>query len=92
MAHLVPIKKREVAPKGFTVKTVKRRTRIFLMDGSSVDTPLTMFQVESFIQSAGRVNVTPFLRTLMIDKSGRFRSTLISYGFIARVDDLESYS
>jgi hypothetical protein len=70
---------------------IERRTRLFLMDGSSVDTPLTMYQLETFVQSAGRGQGTPFLRTMTIDKSGKLHSELISYGFLARVTDLVSY-
>jgi hypothetical protein len=71
---------------------LERRTRLFLMDGSSLDTPLTMHQIESFIQSAGRGQGTPFLRTMTIDKSGKLHSELISYGFLARVTDLKAYA
>lgn len=71
---------------------IVRRTRLYLMDGTSIDTPLNLAQIEFFISSADRQNVTPFLRTIGIDKSGKLHSTLISYEFLARVVDLESYS
>jgi hypothetical protein len=80
------IKERE--PEEFKLE---RRTRLFLMDGSYIDTPLTMYQIETFIQSAGHGQITPFLRTMTIDKSGRLHSELISYGFLARVTDLKAY-
>jgi hypothetical protein len=70
---------------------IERRTRLFLMDGSYVDTPLTMSQIETFVSSAGH-QITPFLRTITIDKSGKLRSELISYGFLARVTDLKAYA
>jgi hypothetical protein len=86
----IPIQK-ATEPKQGNPMAMKRRTRLYLMDGSKLDTPLTMYQMESFVQSAGRVQTTPFLRTVVIDDSGKTRSTLISYGFLARVVDLESY-
>jgi hypothetical protein len=71
---------------------LERTTRLFLLDGSYVDTPLTMHQIESFIQAAGRGQTNPFLRTMTIDKSGKLRSELISYAFLARVTDLKAYA
>lgn len=71
---------------------LERRTRLFLMDGSYVDTSLTMFQIEGFITSASRSTTPLFLRTMTIDKSGKLRSELISYGFLARVTDLKAYA
>jgi hypothetical protein len=90
--YRVPIQRvlREQLPDPEKFK-LERKTRLFLMDGSSVDTPLTMYQIESFIQSAGGGQATPFLRTMTIDKSGKLRSELISYGFLSRVIDLKSY-
>jgi hypothetical protein len=89
--YTVPIHKRVTEPESEEYK-IERRTRLFLMDGTTIDTPLTMFQIESFIHSAGSGRGTPFLRTMTIDKSGKFHSELISYGFLARVTDLKAYA
>jgi hypothetical protein len=87
----IPITKQVIKEREPEEFKLERRTRLFLMDGSSVDTPLTMYQIETFISSAGRGQTTPFLRTMTIDKSGKLKSELISYGFLARVTDLKSY-
>lgn len=87
----IPVTKQIIKERDPEEFKLERRTRLFLMDGSSVDTPLTMFQIEGFISAAGNNKTTPFLRTMTIDKSGKLRSELISYGFLARVTDLKSY-
>lgn len=91
--YTIPIQKQSTLATDSVRFKMKRKTRLYLMDGTYVDTPLNMAQIEYFIQSVGRPNsATPFLRTVGIDKSGKMRSTLISYGFLARVEDLEFYA
>lgn len=70
------------------LKGKNRKTRITLTTGDSVDTVLSMSQIEYLVGNTQH-NI---VRTMTIDDSGNARSELLNVMAFVRVQDLESYT